>query len=660
MTNFFLIACIFLVSISLYSAEPSSNIPDRREFSLSQQYKPCDDFHKYVCDDVEKSFKLRDDRSRHAFAFNDSAERILEKKKYFFKNIKNEKNLTKRSMQLKNIYSSCMNEKSGQIEEVRLLKKEIATLQKIKTAEQFIDLQIQHLFSGELSIFWTDAGSNQDNPKIADLSMGSNIMNLPDFSYYNNAELMAEYKTLIIDFFKKAEPTLSEIQRLERVNRFLAFEKEFVDIYPHSEILRQRWSEKRQQSQDDFAKKYSNLSFSKIFNKVLKSTVVFNAIPESFDFLNKKVTADNLQTLKDLYLYKFSTAILDDSDQDFFNKQWAFKNKYLGASKTRPDRGERCTRLAMDLFAKELDQILMPRLFPNFPEEKFTTVTSKIKDSILQGINDNTWLSSESKQKALLKIQKMKLYLVKPKNDLEWYFLPVQKFSENNKIENLTINSKNVFNRKILEIKNGKNLSAWYMGPLTVNAYYDASINSFVMPMGILQYPFFNAEGDIIENLGAVGAVVGHEIGHGIDDEGSKFDENGKLNQWMTMRDLKEFSVRGEKLITYFNKAGHNGKLTIGENIGDLVGLTFAYSAAFPNNVGSIEDKKKLFISYARLWCNVALPKAEEQQLKTNPHALGWARINEQVKHQKGFAEAFKCNDSDKMSLPDSERVKIW
>ena len=138
-----------------------------------------------------------------------------------------------------------MNEKSGQIEEVRLLKKEIATLRKIKTAEQFIDLQIQHLFSGELSIFWMDAGSNQDNPKIADLNMGSNIMNLPDYSYYNNADLMAEYKILITDFLKMIEPRLSGAELLARVTQLLAFEKEFVDIYPHSEILRQRWSEKR-------------------------------------------------------------------------------------------------------------------------------------------------------------------------------------------------------------------------------------------------------------------------------------------------------------------------------------------------------------------------------------------------------------------------------
>ena len=126
------------------------------------------------------------------------------------------------------------------------------------------------------------------------------------------------------------------------------------------------------------------------------------------------------------------------------------------------------------------------------------------------------------------------------------------------------------------------------------------------------------------------------------------------------MKDLKEFSSRGYKMIDQFNKAGHNGVLTLGENIGDLVGLTFAYQAAFAQNKVSVEDQKKLFIAYGRLWCGVARPNAEESQLKTDPHALGWARINEQVKHQKAFAEAFGCKKGDKMTLSDDDRIKIW
>ncbi len=198
-------------------------------------------------------------------------------------------------------------------------------------------------------------------------------------------------------------------------------------------------------------------------------------------------------------------------------------------------------------------------------------------------------------------------------------------------------------------------------GPLTVNAGYSPSDNKFMMPIGILQYPFFDREGSLLENLGAVGVVIGHELGHGIDDQGSKYDENGELRDWMSSADLENLSSRGQKMIDQFDKIGHNGQNTLGENIADLVGITFAYRAAFPNpSLASTKDKQTFFISYARLWCNVTRPGAEEEKLKTDPHSLGWARINEQVKHQKGFAEAFSCKPGDPMTLPESERITIW
>ena len=180
------------------------------------------------------------------------------------------------------------------------------------------------------------------------------------------------------------------------------------------------------------------------------------------------------------------------------------------------------------------------------------------------------------------------------------------------------------------------------------------------MPIGILQYPFFMKDGDVIENLGAVGSVAGHELGHSIDDEGSKFDAKGKLNQWMAEEDIKKFQERGKKMIEQFNKIGHNGNLTQGENIADLVGLSFAYNAAFPENKGQVEDKKKFFVAYGRVWCNVMREKTKEMQLKTDPHSLGYARINEQVKHQSGFQEAFSCKANNKLYLDEEKRIKIW
>lgn len=657
--SLFLILAVFNVQ-AVETPAPSSEIPARREFPLNEKINPCDNFHAYVCSKAEAAFKLRDDRNRHTFSFNDSAERILEAKKTFFKNIALEKKLTPRSLQIKNYYLACMDEKNGARNEKVEIAKLKALVDRIQTPQQFADLQINRLLKSESSVVSFGVGSNQDNPNVNDIQVVASFMNLPEYSYYDNKELMADYRQLVIDFFKLVEPQTDVASIEARADRMLKLEKGYVDVYPHPEVERQRWTEKRQEKQADFINKYSAARLAPFFKKIPAQTLVLNAIPESLEFYNQSLTTENLTALKDFYLYSHGKDIFDDSNPEFFKKKFDFNAKYMGGPIARADRQERCTKNTMYTFTKELDQLLVKKIFPDFPADKFKAVASRIRESIIKGLTQNTWLETSSKNKAILKIQKAKLYLIQPENPRQWDFVDVRKYSTTDRFAN-GVQYKQAWDAKILKtLKTGANLEAWDMGPLTVTAYYDPSANKFVMPIGILQYPFFNPDGDLIENLGAVGAVIGHELGHGVDDQGSKYDENGKLSQWMSMKDLKEFSMRGKRLIDQFNKAGHNGSLTLGENIGDLVGLTFAYRAAFPEGSAKPEDQRKLFISYGRLWCGVARPKAEEQLLKTDPHALGRARINEQVKHQKAFAEAFNCKSSDKMSLPDDQRVTIW
>jgi putative endopeptidase len=236
----------------------------------------------------------------------------------------------------------------------------------------------------------------------------------------------------------------------------------------------------------------------------------------------------------------------------------------------------------------------------------------------------------------------------------------VQKYSKKQYLGNMEIHARASLQKTLTDMRHPANQDAWGMSPLTVNAYYSPNENKFVLPIGILQYPFYDKDGTLLENLGAVGAVAGHELGHAIDDQGSKYDADGKLHQWMTTGDLGEFTKRGQKMIDQFNKIGHNGPLTQGENVADLVGLTFAYHAAFPEGKGTQEDKKKFYEAYARDWCTVIRPQYAEMLLKRDPHAAALSRINEQVKHQTAFAEAFQCKSGAKMVLPEKDRVQIW
>jgi len=644
------------------SVKKSSKIPEKRNYTLKQDINPCDDFHEYVCSNVENSFQLRDDRSSHIFAFEDSDERLLEKKKNFFKKIDQEKKLSDRSLQMKDYYKACMNVKESTKEEktlVQNLKEELAS---IKSMKEFVELNKQNMMNEKWSFIGYELSANIDNPNIYDITFDINFMFLPEHSYYDNKELTAAYADLMTDFFMTIYPDGKRDIFRKRAEAVVEFEKRFKVTYPFPAEFRQRWTQPRYVSRDDFFKQTANIGLENFFKQnIPDKTLVRIFIPESIAFANAELQKEeNLQILKDIYMFRSARGYMDDAYPELFKKRMAFSYKFLGGPPKRPERQERCTMSVMGAFNRELDLEMLPRLFPNFPSDKMLTVAEKVRQSILGGIKDNTWLSSKSKEGALAKISKAKLQLIEPKTDKEWDFKPIQKYSDSKPYENGKKLALLSHKRSMEKIREGVNHEAWGMGPLTVNAYYSPEANKFVMPIGILQYPFFVPEGDVVENLGAVGAVVAHELGHAIDDEGSKFDSDGKLKQWMTEDDVKKFKERGQKMIEQFNKIGHNGSLTLGENVADLVGLTFAYKAAFPEGKGSVEDKKKFFVAYGRLWCGVTREKMKEMLLKTDPHSMGYARINEQVKHQSGFQEAFSCQPTNKLYMSESDRLTIW
>ncbi len=639
----------------------SSAIPDTRIFNLDSKVNPCDDFHQYVCGDAESSFKLRDDRSSHTFAFDDSDERLLEKKKTFFKNIKNEKKLSDRSLQFKDYYMACMNKTEAMKEEKQAVASLIKETNGIKTIADFVKLNQENLTNEKWGMVAYEILPNTDNPLVYDLTFDVTLMGLPEHSYYDNPELVEAYKILMSEFLNTLFPKESKADHLKRAQAIVDFEKRFKEAYPFPAEFRQRYTQPRKVSRADFFKQTSVIGLEEFFKKNIPDFVQLrDFIPESFAFMQKEVNEANLQVLKDMYTYRNAREYMDDAYPELFKKRWAFRHKFLGGPISRSDRQERCTGSVMGAFNREFDLEMLPRVFPQFPREKMMLVAEKIRASILAGIEKNNWLSSQSKKGALEKIRTAKLQLVQPTTDKEWDFKDIEKYSSTKPYSNGKILANASHARSFKKLKEGVNQEAWGMGPLTVNAYYSPDKNKFVLPIGILQFPFFVAEGDLIENLGAVGAVIGHELGHSIDDQGAKFDASGKLNQWMTESDVTKFKERGARMMDQFNKIGHNGALTLGENVADLVGLTFAYNAAFPENKGTTPDKQKFFVAYGRLWCNVMREKAQEMQLKTDPHSLGWARINEQVKHQPGFYEAFACTDKNKLFLSEKDRVKIW
>jgi putative endopeptidase len=408
------------------------------------------------------------------------------------------------------------------------------------------------------------------------------------------------------------------------------------------------------------------LKLGRILKRIPASTQFRNLEPETLEFLNAQLATAPVGVLKDFLIFHSAKDFMDDAYPEYFKKAFEFGRKNLGGPEKRPDRQERCTRMAMSNFGREMDAELLPILFPDFPEPKVVALAENIRGSILAGLKDNQWLSPQGRAGAIRKLKKAELLLVKPHTDDEWDFTPPAQYSPTARYANSLLLRKNLIEKEIREYGEKRNRRRWLMGPLTINAYYMPMDNTFVLPNGILQYPFYDPNLPVETNVAAIGSVIGHELGHSIDDKGSKYDENGKLHNWMSPKDLKEFERRGGQFVARFEKIGHNGKLTLGENTADHVGLTFAYRAAFGKDGATdksskrIDEDKAFFTQFARAWCQVVRPKYREMLLKTDPHASGEARVNEQVRHQLGFQEGFACKPGDAMYLSPDDRIRVW
>lgn len=655
-----------LLTPALFAAEPATNgagtssIPDRREFPINEKINPCDNFYEYACSNVNASFKLRDDRSSHTFSFSDSHERLLEKKKSYLKDIgakktANEK-LSERSDTLATVYNACMNPDAHKAEEGQRVKSLVAELDGIKTREAFQEFLVRQDEKGRLSFVSVDSMANLDTPEQNDFSIFANMKSLPERSYYSNKAVTKDFDKILQLFFE----TIGDKNAKQKAAAVMKLEGEFAKVDPLPAEMRDLYTKRSSITKEKLLKAYPNLRLTGYLAKVPDNTLIRHTIPKSYAWINKILATAQLEDLKAVYLFESLSNLMDDAYPDFFKASFEFEKKHLGGPDTRPSRDERCTMMVMHRYEKEIDAEVLPLVFPNFPQEQFIALAEKVRASIIDGVKTNDWLSEEGRKGAIEKMTKAKLQLVKPQTEEDWYFNPKLSYAIDRPIENSEKLGQAFQARMFEELKTKRNRNRWYMGPLTINAYYSPEDNQFVMPVGILQYPFYDPNLPLEVNLGAVGAVIGHELGHGIDDQGAQMDADGKLRQWMTEKDVKTFKERGKKFISQFDKAGHNGKLTLGENIGDLTGVTFAYRAAFPNGQGTVQQKKDFFTQYARVWCSVDRPKYQESKLKTDPHSLGYARVNEQVKNQTAFAEAFSCKKGDKMVLDPKEVVRIW
>lgn len=354
------------------------------------------------------------------------------------------------------------------------------------------------------------------------------------------------------------------------------------------------------------------------------------------------------------------------------NENFAFYGRTLSGVPELKERWKRGVGIVEGSLGEAVGQIYVAKHFPPAAKARMEELVGNLIQAYRVDIAALDWMGEDTKNRALEKLNKFTLKIGYPDKWRDYTNLHIV---ANDLIANLTAVARFARDFEFNKIGRPVDRSEWYMTPQTVNAYYNPGMNEIVFPAAILQPPFFDMEADDAVNYGGIGAVIGHEIGHGFDDQGAKYDGDGNLNNWWSDADSTEFERRSAKLIDQYEALvpaetpdSHiNGALTIGENIGDLGGLTIAHKA-YEISLGNkpapeIDGQsgyQRLFFGWAQAWRSKARPEEIRRRLATDPHSPAEFRCNQVVRNLNEFYDAFGVTETDQLYLPPRDRVRIW
>jgi len=350
--------------------------------------------------------------------------------------------------------------------------------------------------------------------------------------------------------------------------------------------------------------------------------------------------------------------------------RFAFYSKALRGTEVQRDRWKRGVSQVSGVLGEAIGKVYVKRHFPPEAKAQMDDLVENLRAAFKEGIETSDWMGDATKVEAKDKLKKFYSKIGYPKH---WKDYSALKVDKNDLIG--SAKSANVWqwNDMISQLGGPIDKEEWGMTPQTVNAYYRPSLNEIVFPAAILQAPFFDPNADPAVNYGGIGAVIGHEMGHGFDDQGAKSDGDGKQRNWWSPEDEAAFKEKSQALVAQYNAFSPlpdqhvDGQLTLGENIGDLTGITMAY-AAYKRSLGGKEapvidgltGDQRFFLSYSQIWQRKFREDALLARLKSDPHSPGQYRANGIVRNFDQWYEAFDVQPGDALYLPPEERVKIW
>jgi putative endopeptidase len=393
--------------------------------------------------------------------------------------------------------------------------------------------------------------------------------------------------------------------------------------------------------------------------------------PGFFSELSKMINDTGIDEWKVFMKWRLINSAASLLSDDFAETKFDFYGRYLSGKKTMQPRWKRVTAATEDALGEAIGRLFVERYFPPESKARMITLVENLREALRERIRGLEWMSVPTKKKALEKLDRIRVKIGYPD---KWRSFEGLSLTNNSYYENYRDAA--IFNLRYELAKIGKpaDRDEWHMHPHTVNAYYHPLLNEIVFPAGILQPPFFYSDADDAVNYGAIGVVIGHEMTHGFDDQGRKFDKNGNLNDWWTEEDAANFDQRAKVLEDQFNRIRvtgdlyADGKLSLGENIADLGGVNIALLALRKAwdilkpepEIDGFTPEQRFFLSYAHVWANNIREKEMVRLTKEDVHSLGINRVNGPLPNVESFLKAFEIGEGDKMHLSKEKRASIW
>ncbi len=573
-------------------------------------------------------------------------------------------------------YATCMDETKREAAGAKPLAPYLARIDKVSDVKGLRGLITDFHKAGLPALFGFGSLPDLKNSSMVIGFAGQGGLSLPTNEYYTKTDeksvkLRADFVQHVANMFQLLGDAPE--QAAKNAQTVMAIETRLAQNSRDPIKLRDFSTQYNIMGAADLAKLTPNFSWGDYFAGLgLPKDLQINvAHPEFFQAADKMLTEVPVADWKTYMRWRLVTAAADALSSKFETENFNFFGKTLSGRKEQNPMWRRCTAAADANLGEALGQVYVARAFTPESKARMQTMINNLIAAFNERVQKADWMSDETRKAAVAKLAAFKQKIGYPDKWIDYSRLNVTRDSY---AENIIRSSEFAQARDLAKIGKPVDRAEWGMTPPTVNAYNNWLMNEIVFPAGILQPPFFNSEADDAINYGAIGAVIGHEITHGFDDQGAKFDLQGNLKDWWTPADLKNFQTRSECVVNQFSafevEPGLNmqGKLVSGESIADLGGLTVAYEAfqksmagkPRPENIDGFTPEQRFFLGWAQVWASKYTPEVARLITQSDPHPISRFRVNGPLSNMPQFAAAFQCKAGDAMVRPDKDRCQVW